>query len=122
MRPAGIFIALSFLVCAAVPARAIDPPYEAQMERLAEILGSLYFLQPLCGPGPVDWRAEMAVLIRLDEPDDDRRQRLTGAFNGGYTAFARLYRECTSSAETAMQRLLGEAETIARDIHSHYAE
>ena len=30
------------------PALAIDPPYEPQMERLAERLGSRYFLIPLC--------------------------------------------------------------------------
>ena len=57
-----------------------------------------------------------------DEPDDDRKQRLTGAFNAGYEAYARLYRVCTVSAEQAMSRLLVEAEKTARDIHSRYAE
>ncbi len=28
------------------------------MERLAEILGSLYFLNPLCKPGGTDWRQQ----------------------------------------------------------------
>lgn len=104
------------------PAAAIDPPYEPQMERLAEILGSLYFLQPMCQPGAEDWRQQMSDLITLDQPDEDRRQRLTGSFNAGYAAFARLYRSCTSSAEEALGRLLVEAEAIARDIHSRYAE
>ncbi len=58
----------------------------------------------------------------FNEPDDDRRQRLTGAFNAGYEAYARLYRACTVSAEQAMSRLLVEAEKTARDIHSRYAE
>ncbi len=93
------------------------------MERLSEILGSLYFLEPLCKPGmQTDWRAEMGDLIALDQPDDDRRQRLTGAFNAGYEAYARFYRACTQSAEEAMTRLLVEAERTARDIHSRYAE
>ena len=104
------------------PASAVDPPYEPQMERLAEILGSLYFLQPMCHPGPENWRKQMSDLIALDEPDDDRRQRLTGAFNTGFESYARLYRSCTASAEEALVRLLAEAEEIARDIHSHYAE
>ena len=104
------------------PALAIDPPYQAQMERLAEIMGSLYFLQPLCDAGTEDWRAQMADLITLDNPDEDRRQRLAGAFNGGYTAFARNYKVCTASAEEALTRLLVEAEKTARDIHSRYAE
>jgi uncharacterized protein (TIGR02301 family) len=117
-----LIAAISLSAALAMPALAIDPPYQGEMERLAEILGSLYFLQPLCESGTVDWRAEMADLIALDEPDEDRRQRLAGAFNGGYTAFARLYRSCTESAHEAVTRLLVEAERTARDIHSRYAE
>lgn len=110
------------LALATSPALAIDPPYQKQMERLAEILGNLYFLQPLCQDNPQDWRSEMAELINLDQPDEDRRQRLAGAFNGGYASYARLYRICTVSAAAALTRLLREAEKIAREIHSRYAE
>ena len=92
-RIAAPIVALMMMM--PVPAGAIDPPYQAEMERLSEILGSLYFLQPLCQPGVIDWRSQMAELISLDEPDEDRRQRLAGAFNDGYTAYARLYRVCT---------------------------
>jgi len=123
MRLRPLRFALIALLLAVAPARAIDPPYQAEMERLSEILGSLYFLNPLCKPDAgSDWRGEMADLIALDEPDDDRRQRLSGAFNSGYEAYARLYRVCTVSAEQAMSRLLIEAEKTARDIHSRYAE
>lgn len=101
---------------------AIDPPYQDDMERLSEMLGSLYFLQPLCQPGVEDWRTQMAELIALDEPDEDRRQRLAGAFNEGYAAYARLYRVCTVSAAEALTRLLVEAERVAREIHSRFAE
>ena len=87
LRPALRSIALALLMTQ--PALAIDPPYQSEMERLAEILGSLYFLQPLCQPGPVDWRVEMEQLIALDQPDEDRRQRLAGAFNSGFTAYSR---------------------------------
>jgi uncharacterized protein (TIGR02301 family) len=110
------------LVLGTMPALAIDPPYQGQMERLAEIMGSLYFLQPLCDSGPQDWRAEMAELIALDEPDEDRRQRLAGAFNLGYTAYSRFHHACTPAARTALTRLLTEAESIARDIHTRFAE
>ena len=104
------------------PAAAVDPPYQPMMERLAEIMGSLYLLGPLCAPSATDWRSELADLVDKDQPDDDRRQRLYGAFNGGYQAFARLYRACTPSAEEAMTRLLVEAEATARDIHTRYSE
>ncbi|ODT79622.1 MAG: TIGR02301 family protein [Pelagibacterium sp. SCN 64-44] len=104
------------------PAQAIDPLYQRQLERLAEIMGSLYFLQPLCtGPGE-DWRAQMEELLTLDQPDDDRRQRLAGAFNQGYTAYARFHRACTPTAREALRRLLAEAEKTAREIHTRYAE
>lgn len=116
----------ALLLCAALalplPAQAIDPPYQPQMERLAEILGSLYFLNPLCAQNVTDWRQQMADLVTLDQPDEDRQQRLFGAFNGGYQAFARLYRSCTPSAEEALTRLLVEAEATARDIHTRFAE
>ena len=104
------------------PALAIDPPYEPPMERLAEILGSLYFLNPLCKPGGTDWRQQISDLIKADEPDQDREQRLYGAFNGGYNAYARLYRTCTPAAAEALSRLLIEAGNAARDIHTHFAE
>ena len=123
MRPAPLLRPLLVaLAMSTTGAQAIDPPYQQDMERLAEILGSLYFLQPLCQPGVEDWRAQMAELIALDEPDEDRRQRLAGAFNEGYAAYARLYRVCTVSASEALTRLLVEAERTARDIHSRYAE
>jgi uncharacterized protein (TIGR02301 family) len=115
-------IALAASLAFAPPAAAIDPPYEPQMERLAEIMGSLYFLAPMCAGSTVDWRGELADLVTKDQPDEDRQQRLYGAFNGGYQAFARLYRTCTPSAEEALIRLLMEAETTARDIHTRFAE
>ena len=115
-------LVLALLLALSAPAFAIDPPYQRQMERLAEIMGSLYFLQPLCQAGTTDWRAQMADLIALDEPDEDRRQRLAGAFNGGYTAFARFHRACTPAAREALTRLLVEAERTARDIHTRFAE
>jgi uncharacterized protein (TIGR02301 family) len=122
MRLGSTALLLIVLLAAPAPALAIDPPYQPQMERLAEILGSLYFLNPLCAEARTDWRQELADLVTLDQPDEDRQQRLYGAFNGGYQAFARLYRSCTPSAEEALTRLLVEAETTARDIHTRFAE
>lgn len=110
------------VVISPLPVLAVDPPYQGQMERLSEILGSLYMLTPLCGDATNDWRGQMAELIELDEPDEDRRARLAGAFNAGYEAYARFYRSCTPSAQTAIARLLAEGDTLARDIHQRYAE
>lgn len=92
------------------------------MQRLSEILGSLYFLQPLCGTQHEDWRAQATELINLDQPDPDRRERLIGAFNAGYHEYARLFVSCTGPARESLSRLLGEAQNTARDIHARYAE
>jgi uncharacterized protein (TIGR02301 family) len=115
-------LALCGLLAFAAPALAVDPPYEGQMEQLTGLMGSLYFLEPLCGQSSVDWRAQAAGLIDADKPDDDRRHRLNGAFNDGYDSYARLYNRCTPSAQEAMQRLMSQAGSLARDIHSHYAQ
>ncbi|MDB5507423.1 MAG: hypothetical protein JWR75_2061 [Devosia sp.] len=117
-----VLLILLAVVAFAAPARAVDPPYEVEMERLAEIMGSLYFLQPLCKAGNQDWRQQMSELIDLDKPDDDRRQRLSGAFNAGYTAYSRFHRTCTDIAHEALNRLLTEAVDLARDIHQRFAE
>ncbi|MCW5720862.1 MAG: TIGR02301 family protein [Devosia sp.] len=111
-----------FALILAAPSLAVDPPYQRQMERLAEVMGSLYYLQPLCKAGTEDWRAQMAELISLDDPDEDRRQRLAGAFNSGYTAFSRFHRQCTPASREALSRLLQEAQRLARDIHTRFAE
>ena len=121
-RLGGGSLALLVALLLTTPALAIDPPYQRQMERLSEIMGSLYFLQPLCDAGEEDWRAQAAELIELDEPDEDRRQRLAGAFNTGYTAFSRFHRQCTPASREALSRLLTEAQRLARDIHTRFAE
>ena len=122
MRRAAALVLFVLTAAVARPAIAVDPPYEPEMEHLAETLGSLYFLNPLCTPGATDWRAQMADLITKDEPDQDRQQRLYGAFNSGYIAYSRLYRTCTPSASEALARLLIDAAATARDIHARYAE
>jgi len=115
-------VVLALLLPLATPAMAVDPLYEPELEHLSQTLGSLYFLAPLCRPGGKDWRVEMSELIALDKPDNDRKQRLAGAFNDGYQQFARLYHECTESAKSALARLTGDAESTARDIHAQFAE
>jgi uncharacterized protein (TIGR02301 family) len=106
----------------AQPTMAIDPPYQSQMQQLLKAIGSLYFLHPLCGNEQNDWRQHANELIMLDEPTQDRRQRLNGAFNQGYYAYARLHQSCTFSARQAITQLLVEADHLTRDIHSRYAE
>ncbi len=114
-----VFFALSLTINSA---KSIDPPYQAQMERLTNILGSLYYLQPLCGYNEIDWRKQVATLIMLEKPTKDRKQRLAGAFNEGFQTFARIYNICTPSAKEAMERFLQEGASLAKYIHTQFAE
>ena len=121
-RPIIVALSLVLALFSTERAAAIDPLYQEDMRRLVEVMGSLYFLEPLCGEPTADWRDEAAELIALDAPDPDREQRLYGAFNGGYEAYARTYRFCTLAAREAMVRLFDEAQVKAEGIRTRYAE
>lgn len=105
-----------------MPAHAIDPAYQPEMERLAEIMGALYHLDDLCLRSGVDWRLQLAELMDLDEVDDDRRERLAGAFNANYADFQQTHSRCTDSATLLTSRFLEEGAKISYDIHIRYAE
>ena len=45
------------------------PPYEGEFSRLAEILGALHYLGPLCGEKEKErWRGEMQGLLEAEQP------------------------------------------------------
>jgi uncharacterized protein (TIGR02301 family) len=115
----------SILLCLALPARAAegDPaPYDSDLERLAEILGSLQYLRGVCGANEGQkWRNEMQALIDAEAPNGDRRRKIVTRFNRGYRGFQQTYRTCTPSADIAIRRYLDEGAKIAREITARYA-
>jgi uncharacterized protein (TIGR02301 family) len=115
----AIVLGASLSPCAAQSARA---PYEADMQRLAEILGALHYLRAICGSNEGQtWRNEMQALVDAEAPGSDRRERLIGSFNRGYRGFQQTYRTCTPAANLAIRRYLDEGAKIARDITARYA-
>jgi uncharacterized protein (TIGR02301 family) len=115
----ALTLGASLTPCVAQGARA---PYEADMQRLAEILGALHYLRAICGANEGQtWRNEMQALIDADAPGGDRRERLIGSFNRGYRGFQQTYRTCTPAANIAIRRYLDEGAKIARDITARYA-
>jgi uncharacterized protein (TIGR02301 family) len=98
------------------------PPYERDVRRISEILGALHYLRPLCGAndGPV-WRDKMRALIDAEGGPADRRERLAGAFNEGYSGFQLTYRTCTPSADLAVRRYLEEGAKLTREIATRHA-
>lgn len=117
-----VILALGIWLFQAPMAHAVDPPYQADMERLATIMGALYHLDDLCIQSGNNWRDEFAELMDLEEVDDDRRARLTASFNNGYYDFSRLHVRCTFNAQTAMQRFIEEGAAISKNIHTRFAE
>lgn len=118
-------IALVLLAVSAAPARAVEggpAPYDRDLQRLAEILGALHYLRPLCGSndGP-RWRGEMQALLDAETPSGERRERLTASFNRGFRGFQQTYRTCTPAADLVIRRYLEEGAKISRDITARYA-
>jgi uncharacterized protein (TIGR02301 family) len=98
-----------------------EPPYEGQLLRLSEILGSVYYLRQLCDSDEGSlWRDQMQALIETENPSPIRRARFVDRFNRGYESYRSVYRSCTPAAATAIDRYMDEGVKIARDITARY--
>ncbi len=106
------------------PARAEDAaaPFDGDLQRLAEILGTLHYLRGICGTNEGGkWRNEMQALIDAETPSGDRRARMIAGFNRGYNGFQQTYRTCTPAAAVAIRRYIEEGSKISRDLTARYA-
>ncbi len=106
----------------AAPAPESTPaPFDNDLQRLAEILGSLQYLRTVCGAKEGQkWRSEMQALIDAEAPGGERRRRIVARFNRGYQGFEQTYRTCTPAADLAIRRYLDEGAKIAREITARY--
>jgi uncharacterized protein (TIGR02301 family) len=121
-RLLAIFLVVA--TCGLAPARAQDgaAPFDADLQRLAEILGTLHYLRGVCGSNEgAKWRNEMQALIDAETPSGERRTRLIAGFNRGYNGFQQTYRSCTPAAKVAIRRYLEEGSKISRDLTARYA-
>ena len=118
----AIFLLIS--VCISGPLRAQDAaaPFDGDLQRLAEILGTLHYLRGICGTNEgAKWRNEMQALIDAETPSGDRRARMIAGFNRGYNGFQQTYRTCTPAATVAIRRYIEEGSKISRDLTARYA-
>ncbi|WP_341990763.1 TIGR02301 family protein [Azorhizobium sp. AG788] len=124
VRPPKLLIAV-LLACAlgargaaAAPAEGSTPPYEGDLMKIAELLGALHYLRPLCGAAgeAQRWRTEMQTLMDAEQPSDARKGKLVAAFNAGYSSYATVYRTCTPAAAMAVQRQMEEGAKLSHDI------
>ena len=97
------------------------PPYEAQLDRLAEIIGTLAYLRDLCGDNDgAAWRDKMTSLMEAEAGTGPRRERLAGSFNRGFRGYRMTYRVCTDAARIVVDRSLAEGSRIASDLSIHF--
>ncbi len=97
-------------------------PYDRELLRLSEIMGSMHYLRGLCNPEEKDrWREKMQTLIAMEAAKEPlRRQKLTAAFNRGYRSFAALHASCTGAALEAEERYRAEGATLATEITARF--
>ena len=104
-----------------IPQAALQPPYEPQLLRLAEIMGALHYLRTLCQASETGaWRREMQALLDAEAAGGERRERLTQSFNRGFAGFEQTHRSCTPAARMATRRYVEEGQRIVVDISSRY--
>lgn len=123
MRRFLLLVALILAVPgASARAQEVSAPFDADLQRLSEILGALHYLRGICGAneGP-KWRNEMQALVDAEAPSGERRSRLITSFNRGYRGFQQTYRTCTPAADIAIRRYLEEGAKIAREVTARYA-
>lgn len=120
----NFLIACGFLAAGSAFAQAPAPraPYENDLNQLAEILGALHYLRPLCGANePTQWRNEMQSILDSANLPPPQRDMVVNSFNRGYTAYEQTYRSCTPAATVAIRRYLEEGSKISRDLTARYA-
>jgi uncharacterized protein (TIGR02301 family) len=117
-----VFVVVAACGFGAVRAQDAAAPFDGDLQRLAEILGTLHYLRGICGSneGP-KWRNEMQALVDAETPSGDRRARMIAGFNRGYNGFQQTYRTCTPAAGIAIRRYIEEGSKISRDLTARYA-
>lgn len=104
----------------ASPALSQQAPYEGKILRLAEILGSLHYLNNLCSKPGSEWRDRMDAMINAEKPPEAEKLRLISSFNHGFRVFSDNYTRCTPSAQAAINRYMEEGESLSNEIISRY--
>jgi uncharacterized protein (TIGR02301 family) len=101
----------------------LTPTQERPLLQLSETLGSLAFLADLCQPMqlPNPWFQRMEALMASDGDAFGLRERMGGAYNRGFTAFATTYRQCTGMAESARRVLLRDVVEQAHEVERSLA-
>lgn len=98
------------------------PPYEVQLMRLSEIMGTLAYMRELCGDRDgAEWSLRMKTLLDVEAKTEARRERLAGAYNRGFRGYELTYRVCTPAAHLVISRFLDEGGRLAHEISNRFS-
>lgn len=105
--------------------KALPPPANAQekpLTDLSETIGALSFLTQICSPttSPNPWRVRMESLLDSEGENSGTREKMTGAFNHGFSEYSTSYRQCTDAARSARRILTRDAARMARDLERRF--
>lgn len=97
-------------------------PYDRQLNRLSEIIGTITYLRNRCSEKPEpQWRAAMEKLLTLDAGNEPaRKEQLTAAYNRGYRAFGALHDTCTKAAQATEQEYRAEGATLIKEMINRF--
>ena len=114
-----------FMFCASIDkarSQVPVPPYQNQLLRLSELIGSIHFLSLVCRPDePQVWYDKMQDILKVEGNTTLQRARLVERFNSGFKSFQSVYRKCSPSAETLLDQYLDEGEKIVDDLTEEFA-
>jgi uncharacterized protein (TIGR02301 family) len=102
--------ALAVCMLAALPASPAHGSrywylWDQNLLDLAEIMGSMHYLQRLCGnPYDQTWRDRMIDLMDVNEARGARRARLVSRFNKGHDENRQWYDRCSRAARFKIEQ------------------
>jgi len=90
------------------------------MERMAEILGALHYLDNLCNGNSEEWRHFMDRLLLTENSSTPLHRRLISSFNRSYRAFAENHHQCNLAAKEAIKLYRQEGVTLSNELVNRY--
>ncbi len=111
--------AAGFLVAIAIgPAFAAEEAsLDDTLANLAETLGALQHLRPLCGAQDgTAWRDQMNAVLDAVQPTREKRLAIVDRFNQSYRGSVAAQRSCTAAARLLAETYRKRGEALGRDI------
>lgn len=98
------------------------PPYETRLYRVAELVGSLHYLNNLCGTVENNRLRETLQKVITAETANEpaRRRQLVSRYNKGYRTFASVYTSCTDAAKTLEAQYRQEGRDLVIELLARY--